>query len=178
MGRQPGLQETDVRGFSLLEVVLALGLFAVAASILMGGMVQTLSWFQLAVQRQQAVGMMSGIDAVLSDSFRMAPFKTGEGRIGNAGNELIWLGVAALDGNRIRAADAPDGIAPDQQFYRIEVRLAEASIAPHGMKEEAAQLVEVTVLWPYRVPAGNAAGFREVELRLRQQLRYWSAIRR
>jgi len=153
-------------GFSLLEVVVAVGLVAVVLVTLLG-------WFGPAMRSAAATADVQVASGLAEDiQLELERLAAGHGLDGLAamvppsGSDLALRLVAARDGRRVRCADPADptadralddpaspGIAWRDRYFLAEVvRQPDLPYRPGA----GFLAVSVRVSWPYRLPAGPA----------------------
>jgi len=153
--RTPQSRENARSAFSLIEVVLAVGIFAMVIISVIGLLGPTVRSVREVVDSTIAARLADGVDAEL----RRVGFA---GVVAaTAGNGLIPL-VATVDGARIVSeTDAgnapiatPPGIPRAERYYLVEVRRA---VAPAYNAGDASLVLTIRVTWPYQQPGAAAA---------------------
>jgi type II secretory pathway pseudopilin PulG len=141
-------------GFSLIEVVFAVGIFATVIISVIGLLGPTVRSVRDVVDSTIAARLADGVDAEL----RRVGFA---GVVAaTAGNATIPL-VATVDGSRIvsetNAGNAPTttppGIPLAERYYLVEVRRV---VSPAYAAGDASLVLTIRVTWPYQQP--GAAG--------------------
>lgn len=144
------LPTSNKGGFSLIEVVLAVGIFATVIVSVIGLLGPTVQSVREVIDSTVAARLADGVDAELR-RVGFAGVVTA-----TAGNAIIPL-VATVDGSRIvREADAgnaptatPPGIPIDDRYYLVEVRRA---VSPTYNAGDASIVLTIRVSWPYQQP--------------------------
>lgn len=144
------MQPGRARGFSLIEVVLAVGIFATVIIGVIGLLGPTVSSVREVVDSTVAVRLADGVDAELR--------RVGFAGVVSAtsGSAIIPL-VATADGSRlVRESDAgnafsatPPGIPRDDRYYLVEVSRA---VSPAYNASDGSLVLTIRVSWPYQRP--------------------------
>lgn len=165
------------QGFSLIEVILALAVFAVTATLLLNWMARSLSGFRDAQQRMDAVQLIPAIQTALQDESigLNSENETLDHWQDDNGGLRIW--VATQDGSRVMPEQAEQGIPQALQYYRIEIEPVRDSQAADFVDSQTLRVLQVTVRWPYRVPTADASGGREVAFSRQHRFQFWSTVR-
>jgi hypothetical protein len=143
-------------GFSLVEVVLAVGVFAVAVTVVLA-LLPTFAREGAESADQFAAQELAG--AINVELKRLAA-RDGFDALANsipvmsAAQENGFALVAARDGGRIApSTEASAPLPPDEQYFQVELwRFKQAPLAYAA--DGAALVVFVRVSWPYRVRGG------------------------
>ena len=167
-------------GFSLVEVILAIGVFAltiVAVIGLLGPIAQQVRDLQDTKVANSLPGpireelnrigfeyfvTVASDGTSLKNVFPTVLFGTMDGsRV---------IGYTALDGTVItRDGNAPPGIPGDERYFLIEVTAATGNLKYNDGDAHVAFQVDIS--WPYRLPDGS-----EVEAEDRRSFEYFTAI--
>jgi len=148
---------TKRAGFSLIEVVLAAGIFAVAVTVMLA--------LLPALTRQSAESADALVAQGLPDSLRVELRRLAANDFNGLANTIPVMGtplengllfVASRDGSRLHSASylspATSGLIPqEQRYFAIEVwRFNQGSLQFDGTGSVLA--VHVRVSWPYHNP--------------------------
>lgn len=145
-------------GFSLIEVILAVGIFAGAVTVILA---------LLPALTRQAAGSSATLtalhlpDAIRGELLRLARVGGLDALAGQAVPQVAPLPatlqlVASRDAARIQSLvylppPAPDQIAADEQYFLIEVwQFTQSDLAFDAAG--AGLALQVRVAWPYRIP--------------------------
>lgn len=166
------------QGFSLMEVILALAVFAVTATLVLNWMARSLSGFRNAQQRMDVAQLIPVIRTALEDEAigMNSEYETLDHWQEANGKLRIW--VATPDGSRVLSEQAEQGIPKALQYYRIEIEPVSDMPAAGFVDSETLRVLQVTVRWPYRVPAADASRVREVAFSQQHRFQFWSTVRR
>lgn len=148
------MSATRSNGFSMIEVVLAVGIFATVIIGVIGLLGPTVRSVRDVIDSTVAARLADGVDAELR-------------RVGFAGMVAATTGTTVLplvatdDGSRIvREADAgnaptgtPPGIPQEQRYYLVEVRRA---VTPAYSNGDPSLVLTIRVSWPYQRPGSGA----------------------
>jgi len=167
-------------GFSLFEVVIAVGIFAVAITVMIGLLPSLTRQSATSIETQNALRLP---DAVRSELVRVATaggFDALAARVNTLASpvpDTLKL-IATRDASAVQSLDyqppsADEQIGTDDRYFLVETwRFADAPLAFDS--EGASLALHVRVSWPYRLP--NSASV--TPLVSRAQLTFNLALRR
>ncbi len=141
------------QGFSLIEVVLAVGIFATVIIGVVGLLGPTVRSVRDVIDSTIAARLADGVDAEL----RRVGFV---GMVAATSGSTVLPLVATEDGSRIvRETDAgnaptatPPGIPQEERYYLVEVRRA---VSPAYTAGDPSLVLTIRVSWPYQRPGSG-----------------------
>jgi prepilin-type N-terminal cleavage/methylation domain-containing protein len=146
-------------GFTMMEVIIALGVFAFAITIVLALFAQNLSRAREIENLRTTQALYGVVDAKLKE------IGWGEGlnpdgstglleSVGTGGTLIL---VADESGNRV---DRPDGGIPaNEQYFRLEISAYDEPGYSYGELDGLRGMLalEVLISWPYRTPGVSSA---------------------
>jgi len=175
-----GVRSKSSVGFSLFEVVIAVGIFAGAITVMLGLLPSMMRQSARAAETHRALGLPDPIRAELMRIARTGGFDALAARIGMLAvpvPETLML-TARADATVVQALDyqpppAGERIPEGERYFLIEAwRFADPPLAFDVAG--AALLLQVRVSWPYHVPNSTAI----TSVADREQITFNLALRR
>lgn len=165
------------QGFTLIEAVIALGVFGFAITILLGLFLRSNSQLREAEDRAQVVTIMPTLNAKLVEvGWDRA---TNQGRDGVV--ELTAAGpftlVANADASHVTLPDGDFALAEGEQYYQLAVTRYDRPGLRYGTDVRGVMVLKVHVEWPYRLPGSADGGFIETRPEDRNRFEFISTVR-
>ena len=164
-------------GFTLIEAVIAIGVFGFAIAILLGLFLRSNARLREAEDRAAVTSMMPTVNAKLAAiGWDQASNGGGNGIVELTDGGPVVL-VADVGASRI-GMDTEVGLVPEgEQYYRLLVTRYDQPGLRYGTDVRGVMVLKVRVEWPYRLPAGSGSGFIETEENNRKQFEFISTVR-
>lgn len=163
------------RGFTLIESVIALGVFAFAIAILLGVFSKIVG--QGREQREQAslIGLMSAIDAKLHEIGWSRDLNGGIPGVIEQTDSQPMLLVADVDRCQLALLNESETLSLSEQYYLIVVTRYDEVGHVFGRDLFGVIVLRVRISWPYHVPVAD--GYREIDESERRSFEFVSTLR-
>ncbi len=174
---QNTVRRTSQRGFTLIEVVIALGVFAFAVTIILGLFLRGTSHLSDVEERKNAIQLIPTINASLQSIGWNSDLNGGESGV----EELTASGGFALvsnsDASWVTLQTEAEGLEVGDQYYLIFVEQYTEAGHRYGSDLRGVLALKVRISWPYRMPATGGSGYLETDEKVRKTLEFVSTIR-
>lgn len=154
----PGDGGAAGRGFSLVEVVLALGVLAVTM-VAVAGLLGSMGAEVRSVRDRRVATQLPSPLREEMNRLGFAAFVEVANGASRAVRDFPAVYYAPADGGRVvvaGAAGGPEGLPGEERYYRLWLADPEAT-ALRFVEGDAHRVFAVTVEWPYRLPNGEEA---------------------
>jgi type II secretory pathway pseudopilin PulG len=156
------------RGFTLMEAVIALGVFAFSLAIVLGVFSQSVARNREIRDYQAAERVIAQAPAALAalgwDASRKRNREPGVVELTASGPLLL---VADGSGGRLVPLDQAEELPGSDQFFLVSLERDESPGYRFGEDLHGAMVLIGEVSWPFRIPSNE--GFREVEVNQRRR---------
>lgn len=171
------LESLGKLGFTLIEAVIALGVFGFAVSILLALFLRSNAQLREAEDRAQMVAIIPSVNAKLAEVGWDR--STNQGRDGvvnlTAGGPLML--VANADASRVAVLGGEASLSEGEQYYQLTVSRYDQPGLRYGTDVLGVMVLKVHVQWPYRLPGSANGGFVETQPEDRNQFEFISTVR-
>jgi len=164
-------------GFTLIEVVIALGVFAFATTLILGYFLKGNSRLRALEDRVNAVELISAVNAKLQELGWDAVMNHGQPGIVELTQSSPLLLVADVGVSRMRLESDADGLKPAEQFYLLTVDRSHEFGLRYKEDLHGVLIVKIRVSWPYRLPASGGNGYVETQESDRSFFEFISSVR-
>ena len=164
-------------GFTLIEAVIALGVFAFAVTIILGLFLRGTSHLGDVEERRKATLLIPSINASLQTIGWNSDLNKGESGVEELTASGGFFLVSNSDASWVTLQTEADGLDVGDQYYLIFVeRYAEAGHR-YGSDLRGVMALKVRISWPYRMPATGGRGYVETDEKLRKMFEFVSTVR-
>lgn len=164
-------------GFTLIEAVIALGVFGFSIAILLGLFLRSNAQLREAENRAQVVTMIPSINAKFAEIGWDGTINQGRDGIIELTSAGALILVSNADASMITREDGEYALSAGEQYYQLTVTRYEQPGLRYGSDVWGVLVLKVHIEWPYRLPASTGGGYVEVDSPNRKQFEFISTVR-
>jgi prepilin-type N-terminal cleavage/methylation domain-containing protein len=164
------------RGFTLMEVLIALGVCGFAVAMLLGLFLRSVAGVREAAERERAMALAPAVRAALVEAGWSAETNQGPPGVVELTASGPFFLVANPDGSQVTRREGAQSLPAAEHYFLIEVTRHEAEGHRFGPDLRAALALQVLVTWPYRLPSSGGEPL-EVALEQRSRHVFFTSIR-
>jgi len=168
-------QSRGVLGFTLIEAVIALGVFGFAVAIILGFFLRSTAHLKDVEDRANVISLIPSIQSGLEAMGWSAETRNGQSGILEKTENGGFAMVANSDASVVSLDSETNIISESEQYYHIFVTRSVDPGFRYNTDLKGVLVLKVRVTWPYRTPAGG--GYIETPEENRSLFEFVSTVR-